>query len=80
MDPLNITNFDTLETLHDIINFIGDLLDQLSRAFDLDVLRESAFLDQFDVSKLLQGYLEVLYAAILEDVELREPRLNFFEA
>lgn len=80
MDPLNISNFQTLEALHDIINFIRDLLDQLCRGFDLYVLREPALLDPIDDPQLLQGDLEVLNAAILEDVERRKAKLNFFEA
>ena len=65
VDPLDVTNVDILETLHDIVDFLGDLLDQLFGGVDLNVLREPAILDHVDVSQLLQGDLEVLNRAIL---------------
>jgi hypothetical protein len=53
VDPLDVTNVDILESLHDIVDFLGDLLDQLFGSVDLDVLREPAILDHVDVSQLL---------------------------
>lgn len=52
-DPLDVTNVDILEPLHDIVDFLGDLFDQLFEGVDLDVLREPALLDHVDVSQLL---------------------------
>lgn len=65
VDPLDVTNVDILESLHDIVDFLGDLLDQLFGSVDLDVLREPAILDHVDVSQLLKGNLEILDGAIL---------------
>ena len=65
VDPLDVTNVDILEPLHDIVDFLGDLLDQLFGGVDLDVLREPAILDHVDVSQLLKGDLEILDGAIL---------------
>jgi hypothetical protein len=65
VDPLDVTNVDILEPLHDIVDFLGDLLDQLFGSVDLDVLREPAILDHVDVSQLLKGNLEILDGAIL---------------
>lgn len=65
VDPLDVTNVDILEPLHDIVDFLGDLLDQLFGSVDLDVLREPAILDHVDVSQLLKGDLEILDGAIL---------------
>lgn len=80
VDPLDVANVNILEPLHDIVDFLGDLLDQLLGGVDPDVLREPAILDHVDVSQLLQGDLEVLNRAVLQDVEPREPGLNFIEA
>ena len=65
VDPLDVANVDILEPLHDIVDFLGDLLDQLFGGVDLDVLREPAILDHVDVSQLLKGDLKVLNGAIL---------------
>ena len=65
VDPLDVTNVDILETLHDIVDFLGNLIDQHFEDVNLDVLREPAILDYVDVSQLLQGDLEVLNRAIL---------------
>jgi hypothetical protein len=65
VDPLDVTNVDILEPLHNIVDFLGDLLDQLFGGVDLDVLREPAILDHVDVSQLLKGNLEILDGAIL---------------
>ena len=65
VDPLDVTNVDILEPLHNIVDFLGDLLDQLFGSVDLDVLREPAILDHVDVSQLLKGDLEILDGAIL---------------
>jgi hypothetical protein len=65
VDPLDVSNVDILEALHDIVDFLWDLLDQLFGGVDLDVLREPAILDHVDVSQLLKGELEVLNGAIL---------------
>ena len=65
VDPLDVTNVDILEALHYIVDFLGDLLDQLFRGINPDVLREPSILDHVDVSQLLKGDLEVLDGAIL---------------
>ena len=65
VDPLDVTDVDILEALHDIVDFLGDLLDKLFGGVDPDVLSEPAILDHVDVSQLLEGDLEVLNGAIL---------------
>ena len=65
VDPLDVTNVDILEPLHDIVDFLGDLFDQLFGGVDPNVLREPTILYHVDVSQLLEGELEVLDGAIL---------------
>ena len=53
VDPLDVTNVDILQALHDIVDFLGDLLDKLFGGVDPDVLRKPTILDHVDVSQLL---------------------------
>ena len=53
VDPLDVTNVDILEPVHDIVDFLGDLFDNLFGGVDPDVLREPTILDHVDVSELL---------------------------
>jgi hypothetical protein len=53
VDPLDVTNVDILEPVHDIVDFLGDLFDNLFGGVDPDVLIEPTILDHVDVSKLL---------------------------
>ena len=52
VEPLDVANVDSLELLNYIVDFLGDILDQLLGGFDIDVLREPAILDHIYVSQL----------------------------